>query len=123
MSAGDGWLLISVGIASMLMGIAMLAMSRQRVDARRIRAVHRHPQGSAELVGATLCTGAVATAIVGLQWAVAVHPGSFGLWAAVHGVPAFLAGASVARLCAVLWVVRDRRRQLRAVRRRIGGRG
>ncbi len=34
MSANDGWLLVSVGIALMLMGIAMLAMPRQRVVAR-----------------------------------------------------------------------------------------
>jgi hypothetical protein len=120
MSANDGWLLISVGIASMLMGIAMLVMTRRRVVVRRIPTFRRL---SAEMVGALTCTAAVAVAIVGLQWAVAVHPGSVELWTTVHGVPAFLAGASVARLCAVARVVRNDRRRARALRRSIGGRG
>lgn len=120
MSANHGWLLISVGIASMMMGIAMLAVPRQRVVARRISTLRRP---SAEMVGALTCTAAVAVAIVGLQWVVAVHPGSVALWTTVHGVPAFLAGASVARLCAVARVVRTNRRRARTLRRRIGGRG
>ena len=120
MSENDGWLLISVGIASMLMGIAMLAMPRQRVVARRIPTLRRLP---AETIRALTCTAAVAVAIVGLQWAVAFHPGSVALWTTLHGVPAFLAGASVARLCAVARVVRNEWRRARALRRRIGGRG
>jgi hypothetical protein len=123
MSADDGWLLISVGLAAVLMGIAMLARSRQRIDARRILTLRWRPRVPAELVGALTCTAAVAVAIVGLQWAVAVRPGSFALWTAVHGVPALLAGASVARLCVVERVVRNHKRQARALRRRIGGRG
>jgi uncharacterized membrane protein HdeD (DUF308 family) len=120
MSANDGWLLISAGIALMLMGIAMLAMPRRRVVARRIPTLRRLP---AEMVVALTCTAAVAVAIVSLQWAVAVRPGSVALWTTVHGVPAFLAGASIARLYAVARVVRNERRRARALRRRIGGRG
>jgi hypothetical protein len=120
MSANDGWLLISVGIALMLMGIAMLAMPRRRIIARRIPTLRRLP---AEMVGALTCTAPVAVAIVGLQWAVAVHPSSVALWTTVHGVPAFLAGASVVRLCAVARVMRNDRRRARTPRRRIRSRG
>ena len=48
MSANDGWLLLWVGVASMLMGVAMLTMPRQRVVARSVPTLRRLP---AEMMG------------------------------------------------------------------------
>jgi hypothetical protein len=72
------------------------------------------------------CTSVSAGVIIGLQWAVVTQTGSTAVWAVVLGLPAVLAGATVARLlavlCAVSCAVHRRRRQVRAIRCKRGGR-
>ena len=60
--------------------------------------------------------------ITGVQWAVLSQSGPGAAWVAVLSVPAFLAGATVTRLFAVLRIVHGRRRRVRGTRREREGR-
>jgi hypothetical protein len=56
--------------------------------------------------------------ITGVQWVVVGQTGPGAVWLVVLGVPAFLAGATVVRLLAVVGIVRGRRRAARVGRER-----
>ena len=84
--------------------------------ARRGRVV----RSFAGLSGALTCTSVACGVITGVQWAVLSQSGPGVAWAVVLWLPAFLAGATVARLFAVLRIVHGRRRRVRATRREAG---
>jgi hypothetical protein len=116
MSAQTSWLLISTGAATTVAGLAMLWCSAAQATQHRARSARPR----AGLAGALTCTSVVCGLITGVQWAVLSQTGPGEVWAVVLSLPAFLAGATVARLLAVVRSVHGRRRQARAGRR---GRG
>jgi hypothetical protein len=122
MSAQTSWLLIGTGAAMTVAGLAMLWCSSARARQHRARSARpaRPARPRAGLAGALTCTSVVCGLITGMQWAVLSQTGPGEAWAVVLSLPAFLAGATVARLLAVLRSVHGRRRQARAGRR---GRG
>jgi hypothetical protein len=56
--------------------------------------------------------------ITGVQWVVVSQTAPAAAWMAVLGVPAFLAGATVVRLLAIISIVHRRRRASRVGRKR-----
>jgi hypothetical protein len=67
----------------------------------------------ARRVGGALFSTSVTTGVIlGVQWTAVAQTGSVAMWTLVLGLPAFLAGATVTRLLAVLHLVfRQRRAQ------------
>jgi cytochrome c biogenesis protein CcdA len=131
MTAQASWLLIAAGVVSALVGAAMMSATTAPVGRRRERAAARFRARSrgrsggprwGELSGAMTCTSVATGVIIGVQWAVVTQTGPTAVWAVVLGLPAFLAGATVARLLAVVYAVHRRRRHLRTIRRERGGR-
>ena len=119
MSAQTSWLLIGTGAAMTVAGLTILWCSAARARQHRARSA-RSARPRAGLARALTCTSVVCGLITGMQWAVLSQTGPGEAWAVVLSLPAFLAGATVARLLAVLRSVHGRRRQARAGRR---GRG
>jgi hypothetical protein len=110
------WLLITIGVALMDVGVAMVRASGPRHRRRRTRTA----SSRARLSAALLCAAVTGGLITGMQWAVLSQTGP-AAWVAVLGPPAFLAGASVTRLLLlVLEVSRQRHRRARTVRERSG---
>jgi hypothetical protein len=105
-------LLVAAGLVLVLAGSAMVWMSTRRAERRRVRPVAqpgRLPRGWA---GALFCTSVATGVILVVQWTVVAQTGSVAVWTLVLGLPAFLAGATVTRLLAVLHLVfRQRRAQ------------
>ena len=114
MSAETGWLLIAAGAGPVVVGMAMVGVAAPRAKRRRGRAV----RPAAGLSGALTCTSVVCGVIAGVQWAILSQTGPGAAWAVVLWLPAFLAGATVTRLLAVLRIVCCRRRQVQAAARR-----
>ena len=98
MSANDGWLLIIGRDRSMMWASRCW---RCRGAARRAQVPDAGRWLSGGSVGALTCTRVGAGVIVGLQWAVLSQTGLGRGVGGRAGVPAFLAGATVARLFAV----------------------
>jgi hypothetical protein len=113
MNADTGWVLIGSGAALMVAGLVMIGVSAMRAPRRRRQPV----RSRAGLTGALTCTSVVCGVITCVQWAVLSRTGPGVAWAVVLWLPAFLAGATVARLFIVWRIVIDRRRQARAARR------
>ena len=128
MTAQISWLLIAAGGVSALVGIAMVLSATTAPVGRgwgRAVARLRAPSGGPRwggLSGALTCTSVATGMIIGGQWEVVTQTGPTAVWAVVLGLPAFLAGATVARLLAVLCAVPRRRCQARAIRRERGSR-
>ena len=131
MSAENSWLLIAAGVVSALVGIAMVSAATARVGrgweraVARLRARSGRPSGGPRwggLSGWLICTSVATGVIIGVQCAVVTQTGPTAVWAVVLGLPAFLAGATVAQLLAVVYAVHRRRRQARAIRRERGSR-
>lgn len=98
MSTEVGWLLIAIGVGLALVSCAMLAASR--VSAA----------GSTGTGSAFSCALLTAGVIVGVQWSVIAPDGPHVVSAVVLGLPAFLAGATVARLLKALRTARSHQR-------------
>jgi hypothetical protein len=128
MTAQISWLLIAAGGVSAMVGIAMVLSATTAPVGRgwgRAVARLRGPSGGPRwggLSGALTCTSVATGVIIGVQWEVVTQTGPTAVWAVVLGLPAFLAGATVARLLAVLCAVHRRRCPARAIRRERGGR-
>ena len=114
MTTGYGRPLIITGVVLAVVGGAMVWASGPR-SGRVARPV-------AGLAGALTCTSVACGVITGVQWAVLSQSGPGVAWAVVLWLPAFLAGATVTRLFAVLRIVHGRRRRVRGTRRERGGR-
>ena len=133
--AGDevAWLLIFAGMLLAVLGLMMVwAAGRHRADARTAQTIacrrsrraglrRSHWRGVVRLSGAPLCAAMAGGVIFGVQWALLDLSGKTAtvwsaMWAVVLGVPAFLAGATVVRLLAVLCGAGWRYRQLRRMR-------
>jgi hypothetical protein len=114
MTTGYGWPLIITGVMLVVVGGAMVWASGPR------RGPVARPV--AGLAGALTCTSVASGVITGVQWAVLSQSGPGVAWAVVLWLPAFLAGATLTRLFAVLLIVHGRRRTLRGIRRVSGGR-
>ena len=116
MTTGYGWPLIITGVVSSGGrrgdGVGVRPARRGRDPARPV----------AGLAGALTCTSVACGVITGVQWAVLSQSGPGVAWAVVLWLPAFLAGATVTRLFAVLRIVHGRRRRVRGTRRERGGR-
>jgi hypothetical protein len=114
--------LITVGVVLVAVGLVMLWASPVRDSGGRRRPRKTVPALPlrAALAGALVCTAMAGGVITGVQWAAIGPAGPAAVSAAVLGLPALLAGATVARLLALFRVVRGRRRQARRLRR---GRG
>jgi hypothetical protein len=114
MTTGHGWPLIITGVVLVVVGGAMVWASGPR------RGPVARPV--AGLAGALTCTSVASGVITGVQWAVLSRSGPGVAWAVVLWLPAFLAGATVARLFAVFRSVRGRRCGVRGSGRVCGGR-
>jgi hypothetical protein len=114
MTTGYGWPLIITGVMLVVVGGAMVWASGPR------RGPVARPV--AGLAGALTCTSVASGVITGVQWAVLSQSGPGVAWAVVLWLPAFLAGATLTRLFAVLLIVHGRRRTLRGTRPVSGGR-
>ena len=90
MSTEVGWLLIAIGVGLALVSWAMLAASRMSAAG---------PTGTGNAASRALLTAGL---IVGVQWSVIGPTGPKVVSALVLGLPAFLAGATVARLLKAL---------------------
>ena len=112
-------LLIVVGVVLAVVGAAMLWASRPRATRRRGVRVSHPVSGRS---GALVCAAVAGGLITGVQWVVVSQTSPAAAWLFVLGVPAFLAGATVVRLLAIIGIVRGRRRAARAGRERSGGR-
>lgn len=123
MNIQTGWLLIAAGMMSVLVGMTMVSASQPRDVVRRMSAARRLGRPLVGLGGAVTCTSVASAVIVGVQWAVVSQAGSTVAWAVALGVPAFLAGTTVARLCVAMRIAFGRWRRARAFRRTDRGRG
>jgi hypothetical protein len=103
-------LLITTGLVLVLAGSAMVWMSTRRTKQRQARTVAQPARSPRGWAGALFCTSVATGVILGVQWTVVAQTGSVAVWALVLGLPAFLAGATVTRLLAVLHLVVRRRR-------------
>lgn len=125
MTAEDSWLLITTGFVSMVLGAGMMwAAGRARRHAGLVRlacrlriGLGRGLGGLRRRAGVLACTSLGTGMIVAAQWAVLVPAGSPQVWLLL-GLPAFLAGATVARLLAVAGTLLGRRRARNAFRGR-----
>ena len=117
MSAETGWLLIVAGTGLAVAGMAMLWVATARAKRRRRGRLVRSFAGRS---GVLTCTSVACGVITGVQWAVLGQTGPGVAWVVVLWLPAFLAGATAARLLVVLRIVHGRRRRVRAVRREQG---
>lgn len=105
----DGWpvspqTLIIAGIGLAVVGAVMVWAGRPRPARRRDRT--SPPRG---VSSALACAAVSAGVITGLEWVVLSHTDRTLVWVVVLGAPAFLAGATVARLLAVGRTVYGRR--------------
>ena len=100
-------LLIVVGVILAVVGAALLWASRPRAARRRRKRV---PRPASARSGALVCAAVAGGLITGVQWVVVSQNSPVATWIVVLGVPAFLAGATVVRLLAVIGIVHRRRR-------------
>ena len=105
-----GGLLVVAGLVLVLAGSAMVWMSTRRAQRRRVRAVARPGRLPGGWAGALFSTSVTTGVILGVQWTAVAQTRSVAMWTLVLGLPAFLAGATVTRLLAVLHLVFRRRR-------------
>jgi hypothetical protein len=99
--AETGPVLIIVGVALAVLGLAMLRASWARpvrVDRQRSRIGDPVPG----LSGALACTALTGGVITGVEWVIVSTTGSAAAWTVALGLPALLAGATVTRLIIVV---------------------
>ncbi len=99
-------LLIGIGVVLTVVDAAMLWASGPRAMRRRRARMPRPVSGRS---GALICAAVASGLITGVQWAVVSQTGPAAAWVVVLGAPAFLAGATVVRLLAVIAIVHRRR--------------
>jgi hypothetical protein len=122
MSAQTGWMLIALGTALAVVGATMVNASVARFpqNPARLARARRHDQAGTPtrgLPGALVSTSLLGGVLTGVQWVVLSKTGPAALWVAVLGLPAFLAGATVIRLIAVLRAAYRRHRHARRLQR------
>jgi hypothetical protein len=105
--------LITVGVGLAVVGMAMIWAGRPQAGRRRDR--RSSPTGAS---GALTCAAVSAGVITGVEWAVVSQTDRALAWVIVLGLPAFLAGATVARLLAVAGTVHGRRQARKVLRER-----
>ncbi len=110
---GIGSSLVAVGGGLILVGLAMLWGSALRVR----RPGSRRPRLPIGPAGALMCTVLAGAVITCAQWAIVNGNWPAAMQAVVLGLPALLAGATVARLLAVVYVVHSRRHHVRTALR------
>lgn len=99
--------LITLGLALIGVGLAMLWLARPRAAHLPRSAIRRGRRWSWPLA----CTVVSAAMITGAQWAVLSWSDARVVWAAALGLPALLVGATVTRLLAIAQHVRTVRRR------------
>jgi hypothetical protein len=98
--------LIFAGVGLAVAGLVMMQAGRPRAGQRRDRT--GRPTGA---LGALTCAAVSAGAITGVEWAVVSQTDRAWVSLIVLALPAFLAGATVARLLAVVRTIHGQRRQ------------
>jgi hypothetical protein len=102
--------LIIAGLGLAAAGAVMMWAGRPQAGRRRDR--RGQPTGAS---GALTCAAVSAGVITGVEWAVVSQTDRAWVSVIVLALPAFLAGATVARLLAVVRIIHGQRRQSRNV--------